>query len=57
MTVIGWIQILLYCAIILAIVPALVKQYLAEMDLANSDSDAAHSQRDTAAPKLRTMRP
>jgi hypothetical protein len=40
-----------------AIVPALVKQYLAEMDLANSDSDAAHSQRDTAAPKLRTMRP
>jgi hypothetical protein len=40
-----------------AIVPALVKQYLSEMDLANSDSDAAHSQRNTAAPKLRTMRP
>lgn len=40
-----------------AIVPALVKEYLAEIELANSDSDAAHSQRNTAAPKLRTMRP
>jgi hypothetical protein len=40
-----------------AIVPALVKQYLSEIDLANSDSDAAHSVRNTAAPELRTMRP
>jgi hypothetical protein len=40
-----------------AIVPALVKKYLAEIDLANRDSDAAHSVRHTAAPELRTMRP
>jgi hypothetical protein len=40
-----------------AIVPALVKEYLNEIELANSDSDAAHSQRNTAAPELRTMSP
>jgi len=40
-----------------AIVPALVKQCLAEIDLAKRDSDTANSGRHTAAPELRTMRP
>lgn len=40
-----------------AIVPALVKQALAEIDLAESESDAAKSLRRTAALKLRTVRP
>jgi hypothetical protein len=44
-----------------AIVPALVKEYLAEVDaenkLAHQHSDAAHSVRHTAAPEQRTMRP
>jgi hypothetical protein len=40
-----------------AIVPALVREYLAEIDLANRDSDAAHSGRHMAASELRTMRP
>jgi hypothetical protein len=44
-----------------AIVPALVKQYLAETDeqnkFAKSSSDAANFVGHTAAPELRTMRP
>jgi hypothetical protein len=32
-----------------AIVPALVKKYLAEMELAKTEHDAAHSVRSTAA--------
>lgn len=40
-----------------AIVPALVKRALAEIDLAESHSDAAESVRNTAALKLRTVRP
>jgi len=40
-----------------AIVPALVKQYLAQIDLAKADSDAANCDRHTAALKLRTVRP
>lgn len=44
-----------------AIVPVLVKQYLAlgncENELAERDSDAAHSVSSTAAPGLREVRP
>lgn len=44
-----------------AIVPILVKDYLAVIDLENElagkDSDAAHSERYTAARELRTVRP
>jgi hypothetical protein len=44
-----------------AIVPALVKQYLAEANaenkLAKRDASAAHSVSKTAAPELRTVRP
>ena len=45
-----------------AIVPVLVKQYLAldrehELELAERDSDAAHSVSSTAAPGLREVRP
>jgi hypothetical protein len=44
-----------------AIVPAMVKQYIAEADvenkLAKRDSDAAHSDSNTAAPELRAVRP
>jgi hypothetical protein len=43
------------------IVPVLVKQYLAldecESELAEEDSDAAHSLSSTAAPGLRELRP
>ncbi len=40
-----------------AIVPALVKQYLAEDVLANDREDAAHSHSRTAAPGLEIVRP
>jgi hypothetical protein len=40
-----------------AIVPALVKNYLAEIDLAETKPDAPHSVRSTAAPTLREVRP
>lgn len=42
------------------LVPILEKEYLAldsENDLAKEDFDAAHSERYTAAPELRTVRP
>lgn len=40
-----------------AIVPALVAQYLAEIDLAKADSDTAKSDSSTAALEPRTVRP
>ena len=40
-----------------AIVPVLVKQYLAENRFAVEDSDAAHSVSSTAAPGLKEVRP
>jgi hypothetical protein len=40
-----------------AIVPVLVKQYLAENKFAEEDSNAAHSVSSTAAPGLREVRP
>jgi hypothetical protein len=42
------------------LVPILEKEYLAlnsENELAKEDADAAHSERYTAAPKLRAVRP
>jgi hypothetical protein len=39
-----------------AIVPALVKQYMEEIELAQSDSDTASSLRHTASIQLRTAR-